>query len=173
MSTAREPAAGPAVGPKAPKPGEPQGCTNFKLRQLLRSVSRLYDAELAQAGLKTTQYSLLSHVQALGAIAPGLLAARMGMDASTLTRNLRPLTDQGLLATGPGHDARSRCITITDAGRERLAVAKTHWKTAQRRLNGLLGNADVVALHAMIDRVQERVNAAGAEPARDAAAATG
>ena len=49
----------------------PRGCTNFKLRQLLRSESRLYDAELARAGLKTTQYSLLSHLLGLGPVAPG------------------------------------------------------------------------------------------------------
>ena len=47
------------------------GCTNFKLRQLLRRVSQQYDAELAKAGLKTTQYSLLSHVLKLGPIRPG------------------------------------------------------------------------------------------------------
>ena len=35
----------------------PQGCTNFKLRQLMRRVATHYDAEMAQCGLKTTQYS--------------------------------------------------------------------------------------------------------------------
>ena len=40
----------------------PQGCTSFKLRQLMRRVTQHYDLELAKAGLKTTQYSLLSHV---------------------------------------------------------------------------------------------------------------
>ena len=95
---------------------QPQGCTNFKLRQLLRSVSRLYDAEIAQAGLKGSQYSLLSHVLALGPIAPSALAERMGMDASTLTRNLRPLIDRGWVLQGPGADARSRLVTITPAG---------------------------------------------------------
>jgi len=33
----------------------PEGCTNFKLRQLARRVSQLYDAEVGKAGLKTTQ----------------------------------------------------------------------------------------------------------------------
>ena len=69
---------------------KPQGCTNFKLRQLVRRVSQLYDAEVAKAGLKTTQYSLLSHVLRLGPIRPGDLAQAMTMDASTLTRNLKP-----------------------------------------------------------------------------------
>ena len=63
---------------------KPQGCTNFKLRQLARRVSQLYDTEVAKAGLKTTQYSLLSHVLRLGPIRPGDLAQAMTLDASTL-----------------------------------------------------------------------------------------
>ena len=49
----------------------PQGCTNLKLRQLMRRVSQFYDAEMARAGLKTTQYSLLSYVDKLGPVRPG------------------------------------------------------------------------------------------------------
>ncbi|RYY64032.1 MAG: MarR family transcriptional regulator, partial [Comamonadaceae bacterium] len=45
---------------------KPRGCTNLKLRQLLRRVGQVYDAEVAQAGLKVTQYSLLSYVCKLG-----------------------------------------------------------------------------------------------------------
>ena len=89
-------------------PVKPQGCTNFKLRQLVRRVSQLYDQELAKAGLKTTQYSLLSHVLKLGPIRPGDLAAAMTMDASTLTRNLKPLVAAGWVVLGQGSDARSR-----------------------------------------------------------------
>ncbi len=88
----------------------PQGCTNLKLRQVVRGVSRLYDAELAGAGLKTTQYSLLSHVLKLGPLRPGELARAIRMEPSTLTRNLRPLIDAGwvTLQTGaPGRGAGS------------------------------------------------------------------
>ena len=86
---------------------KPQGCTNLKLRQLSRVVTRHYDAFVAQTGLKNTQYSLLSHVVLLGPIRPSDLANRMHLDASTLTRNLQPLMAQGWLRQGPGDDARS------------------------------------------------------------------
>lgn len=129
----------------------PRGCTNFKTRQLARLLSRHYDAELARAGLKTTQYSLLSHVLSLGPIAPGVLATRMGLDASTLTRNLQPLLAAGWLQQAPGADARSRLITLTDAGRERHALARRHWKAAQLQVNAQLGSDRVAALHALLD----------------------
>lgn len=129
----------------------PQGCTNFKLRQLMRRVATHYDAEMAQCGLKTTQYSLLSHVLKLGPIRPGDLAVAMKMDASTLTRNLRPLVDAGWVTLEAGADARSRLVHITDAGRDKRAQAQRHWKAAQLALNETLGVERVMALHALVD----------------------
>lgn len=130
---------------------KPAGCSNFKLRQLLRRVNRLYDQELAKAGLKTTQYSLLSHLVKLGPIRPGELAAAMRMDASTLTRNLQPLQLAGWLVVGAGADARSRLVTLTEAGRAKRSEASHHWRVAQATLNARLGLARVQALHTLID----------------------
>ena len=132
-------------------PALPQGCTNFKLRQLMRRVAAHYDAEMAKCGLKTTQYSLLSHVLKLGPIRPGDLAAAMKMDASTLTRNLRPLVDAGWATLEAGADARTRLVHITDAGRDKRAEAQLHWKAAQLALNEALGVQRVMALHALVD----------------------
>lgn len=135
----------------------PRGCTNFKLRQMLRVVSRLYDAELARAGLKGTQFSMLSHLSSLGPIQPNELARRMGMDASTLTRNLRVLTELGWAEQGPGADARSRLIALTVTGRAKLAQARRHWKKAQCSLNQKLGTAQVAALHALLDAGMDKL----------------
>ena len=129
----------------------PRGCTNFKTRQMARLLSRHYDVELAKAGLKTTQYSLLNHVLHQGPIAPGELARRMGLDASTLTRNLQPLLAAGWLVQAAGADARSRLITLTPAGRDKQAEALAHWKAAQLNVNATLGAERVVALHALLD----------------------
>ena len=88
----------------------PQGCTNLKLRQLVRGVTRLYDAEMAPTGLKTTQYSLLSGVLKLAPVRPGDLARALRLEPSTLTRNLRPLVAAGWIELGAGTDARSRMV---------------------------------------------------------------
>jgi DNA-binding MarR family transcriptional regulator len=117
----------------------------------MRRVASHYDAEMAKCGLKTTQYSLLSHVLQLNPIRPGDLAAAMKMDASTLTRNLRPLIDAGWVALAAGTDARSRLVHITDSGREKRAQAQRHWKAAQLALNDALGAERVIALHALVD----------------------
>ena len=83
---------------------KPQGCTNIKLRQLMRRVAQHYDAEVGKTGLKGTQYSLLSYVVKLVPIRPGDLAREMKIGPSTLTRNLRPLIDAGWLDAPPDED---------------------------------------------------------------------
>lgn len=128
-----------------------QGCTNFKLRQLGRRVSQRYDEELAKVGLKTTQYSLLSSVLKLGPVRPGDLAREMAMDASTLTRNLKPLIHAGWVELGAGEDGRSRLVRITDSGRDKRLEAQRRWRVAQETMNDALGPDRVIALHDLID----------------------
>ena len=137
---------------------KPQGCTNLKLRQLSRAVTRHYDAYVAPTGLKNSQYSLLSHVVLLGPLRPSDLAARMKIDASTLTRNLQTLVAAGWVEQGPGDDARSRSVSATDAGRAKRAEAQRAWKQAQLALNARLGNERVLALHALIDDCLEALD---------------
>ena len=144
-------------------PLPPTGCTSFKLRRLTRRVGRHYDRIVGAAGLKTTQYSLLSHLVAFGPLSPGELAVRMDMDASTLTRNLRPLIAQGWAEIGAGADARRRCVAATAAGRAKRSEAEVAWKQAQAALNERLGIARVAQLHALLDECLDLVNEAAGD----------
>ena len=155
MSRTRSIAASPETAPR--------GCTNLTLRQLTRRVSQHYDRIVAQADLKTTQYSLLSHVVQLGPIRPGDLAQRMEMDASTLTRNLQPLVAQGWVEVGAGDDARSRLVTATEAGRAKRVEAQREWKHAQLALNERLGVAKVAQLHTLLDECLALMNESSGE----------
>ena len=140
---------------------KPRGCTSFKVRQLMRRLSTHYDAEVSKSGLKTTQYSLLSHVLHLGPLRPVDLAQAMGIEASTLTRNLKPMVAAGWLTQSDGPDARSRLIAITDEGRKKRTEAQRHWRTAQEKLNEMLGVERVIALHTLIDESMELLQATG------------
>jgi DNA-binding MarR family transcriptional regulator len=75
----------------------------------------------------------------------------MKIDASTLTRNLKPLIDASWLEQGPGADARSRLVSVTGAGREKRQEAQRRWRVAQEGINQTLGARRVVELHALID----------------------
>ncbi|MDW5443542.1 MarR family winged helix-turn-helix transcriptional regulator [Polaromonas sp. SM01] len=137
---------------------KPQGCTNLKLRQLMRRVTQHYDAEVGKTGLKGTQYSLLSYVVKLGPIRPGDLAREMKVDASTLTRNLQPLVAAGWVEIAPGSDGRSRLVSSTEAGRDKRTEAQRRWRVAQEGINHILGTDRVLALHALIDESLERLS---------------
>ena len=149
------------------RPVKSRGCTNLKLRQLSRVVTRHYDAYVAATGLKNTQYSLLSYVVVLGPMRPSDLAQRMRLDASTLTRNLQPLLAQGWLRQGPGEDARSRLVEATDVGRAKRAEAQRAWKQAQLALNERLGSERVAALHVLLDDCIEELDATEADASGD------
>jgi DNA-binding MarR family transcriptional regulator len=130
---------------------KPQGCTNLKLRQLMRRVAQHYDNEVGKSGLKGTQYSLLSYVVKLGPIRAVDLAAEMKVSTSTLSRNLQPLVAAGWLAVGPGADARSHLISATEAGQTKRAEAQRRWRVAQEGINQALGVERVAALHSLLD----------------------
>jgi len=147
-----------AAGEKLAAVPKPQGCTNLKLRQLMRRVAQRYDAEVGQVGLKGTQYSLLSYVIKLGQIRPVDLAAGMNVDASTLSRNLKPLVAAGWLTLEAGADGRSRLVQATEAGREKRAEAQRRWRVAQEGINAVLGPQRVIALHALIDEAMQALD---------------
>lgn len=133
------------------------GCTCARLRRLTRRMTALYDRELAPTGLRLTQYSLLATLRREGkevGVAVSDLAAAMDMDRTTLTRNLRPLLDQGLveLRADPA-DARVRRALITADGQAAFLNAMPHWRTAQDFVNRTLGEDHVGALHEWLDRI--------------------
>lgn len=139
------------------EPVRPQGCTCAKLRRLSRRVTAVYDRELAAAGLRVTQYSMLGLIQreAGGDGMPlTALADRLDMDRTTLTRNLKPLMAQGwaeLVASDS--DARVRLARVTDAGAAAWQAARPHWKRAQLEVNRTLGDATINGLHQWLDAV--------------------
>lgn len=140
------------------------GCTCAKLRRLTRRITAVYDRELAAAGLRVTQFSLLAALRNDTGASEGTgeggdiglteLAERMDMDRSTLSRNLRPLVDRGWAELAAhGQDARVRVARLTAQGLAQWQLARPHWKRAQKEVNATLGAAQVLQLHQQLDEV--------------------
>ena len=104
-----------------------------------RAVTRAYDAALRPAGLRTTQFSILSRLQAEGPLAVGQLAGRLAMERTTVTRELAVLGRIGLVEIGAGADRRRRLASLTERGAETLAAATPLWRGVQRRMADELG----------------------------------
>ncbi|MEG7362256.1 MarR family winged helix-turn-helix transcriptional regulator [Pseudomonas citronellolis] len=115
-------------------------CLCTQLRRAARGVTRVYDDALQGIGLTVAQFSLLRHLARLERPSISELAEAMGLDRSTLGRNLRPLQAEGLVELqGDAGDQRNRLVLLTAAGRERLEQGAQPWEAAQRRMYERLG----------------------------------
>lgn len=132
----------------------PTQCLCTKLRRASRGVTRIYDEALADVGLNAAQFSLLRYLQRLGQPSISALAEAMGLDRSTLGRNLRVVEGRGLLQLGGGSDQRSRQVALTDAGARVLEQGAPLWERAQQELALRLGADKRAELMALLDDLE-------------------
>ena len=128
-------------------------CLCINLRRAARGVSRHYDGALAGFGINGAQYSLLCNLQRLDQPSISSLADAMGLDRSTLGRNLRVLEGEGLVRLVEGDDLRNRLVLLTEAGAARLAAALPAWEAAQQKLIDRLGAEKRETLLALLDEL--------------------
>jgi DNA-binding MarR family transcriptional regulator len=116
-----------------------QGCACANIRRTDRAITQFYDEALAPSGLHTTQFTLLATLAQTAPIMINRLAEIMVMDRTTLTRNLRPLTKQGLVRVEEGEDRRAHLVLLTPEGEQALLRAFPLWKEAQAHIVDALG----------------------------------
>ena len=134
------------------------GCTCLRLRKASRRVSQIYDRSLEVAGVTVSQYGILGYISRYDGVGIGALAEKLIMDPTTLTRNLHPLQQRGLVALARDvNDRRARRLHLTEAGRKAFAAAGPAWARAQRQIEQALGEDETPALNAALDRVLERL----------------
>jgi DNA-binding MarR family transcriptional regulator len=132
---------------------EPNRCNCTALRKASRRMSQFYDAALAPAGLRSTQFSMLAEIERRAQKPPtiGELADVLVMDQSTIGQNLRPLQREGLieLVQDPA-DRRSRRVKLTRTGRARFAAARPLWDAAQTQFEGSFGQRAAAELRGVL-----------------------
>ena len=116
-----------------------ESCMGMRVRRAARVVANHYDKHLKPAGLKGTQFTLLNTIFMNPAANIGKLADIMGLDRTTLNRNLKPLEGKGLIRSGSGKDPRSRTLKLTSEGTKMLQNALPYWLEAQ---SGVLETVD-------------------------------
>lgn len=116
-------------------------CACFAIRKASRVITQHYDHYLAKVGLKTTQFTLLNAIGANKSISMNALAHGLSMDRTTLTRNLKPLQDQGFIAlnTSP-EDKRVKLFILTPAGKKLVTTAIHHWRKAHTEFLEIVGD---------------------------------
>jgi DNA-binding MarR family transcriptional regulator len=128
------------------------GCYCLASRQAARKITRLYDSHMQQSGVRATQFTILSQLMLRGEMPIGKLAGILGMERTTLTRNLVPLEQQKWIAITPGDDPRARMIGITAQGRGVVRRGFPYWSKAQAHVANLLGADGEAALKTLAAR---------------------
>ena len=123
-------------------------CALFNLRKSARAVTRFYETVFQPLGLgiQATQFTLLVVAHREGELPITEAADMLGMDRTTMTRNLKILEGRGFIAVGPGKDGRTKSVKLTDAGREMLMKALPYWEQAQQKIVQGLGPSRFKAL---------------------------
>jgi len=112
---------------------EDTACAAGVVRRASRSLTRLYDEHLAQAGVTTTQFSILRTLQRNGGSMPlSDLAADLVFERTSLYRALSPLRRSGLVTIRSAADRRAHDVALTARATRRIDQALPHWAAAQR-----------------------------------------
>jgi DNA-binding MarR family transcriptional regulator len=134
-------------------------CIAVRLRLLNRVVTNLYDDALRPLGLRVSQLNILVVTAKLGLARPAQVCAILQLDASTLSRNVKPLQAHGWLEVVPGEDARTQPFRLTPQGKRLIEKAVPAWEAAQCQAAELLGDEGI----ALLDRAARKVGLSPAD----------
>jgi DNA-binding MarR family transcriptional regulator len=123
------------------------GCAGLGSRLLARRCTRFIEREIAGCGLTLAQLGLMAQIAAASDDTIGALAAQTGLDASTLSRNLRGLEAGGLIEIAiVESDLRRRAVWLTETGARRLEKAIPIWRKANEKLSSQVSTGAMVRL---------------------------
>lgn len=130
-------------------------CLCRHIQRAGRIIGRRFDEAFRSLGINNWQFSVLVALRQFPSPTIGELAEGLGMDRTTLTKNLKPLSRRELLRVSTDeHDARARRITLTAAGEEILASAGEGWHRAQRAVTAGIPPEELAQLTSSLERFQ-------------------
>ncbi len=132
-------------------------CAATNIRKASRIISQFYDQALAPCGLTSTQFILLTSITIHSPIALSQLAQKVGMDRTTLTRDLARLEQQNLIEISQGIDRRAKIINLTAQGLDALKAAVPLRSKAQAHIVQQIGEERLGVLLEVIEEVVSSV----------------
>lgn len=136
-------------------------CYCRKIRAVTARITRIYDERLKEAGITCQQFSALECIRALEPVSVTELSGEMGLDRTSLSRNLKVMKSGALIEDQEG-SGRSRRITLSEHGKAVLQRAEEQWELAQRDLEALFGPGRLKHLKALT-KFSDREDLTGGE----------
>ncbi len=116
-----------------------QVCLAHHARRAARFFTRTFDQAFLPCGINYSQFNILVVIAALEPVPTPQIAAYMAMDRTTLSRNIKPLKQEGYVDSQIGAGRRPDIIRLTVSGHAILNKAKVLWKDAQHTLAHRIG----------------------------------
>jgi DNA-binding MarR family transcriptional regulator len=113
------------------------GCACAAVRRAARLVTQLYSREIGH-GVEPTQFMLLSVLHGRPGCSQAPLSRALGLDKTTLSRNLLLMKRNGWLEPARSEDERERGYRLSPVGEKLLAATRPGWKRAQRKLQSAI-----------------------------------
>jgi DNA-binding MarR family transcriptional regulator len=132
-----------------------QECTASQLRRATRAITRLYDDAMRESGLEGTQLNVLVALALMGNPSIGRLSEKLGVDRTTMTRNLVPLQRNGWVESSASEDRRVRGVKLTARGRRTLERALPLWERTQAEVVAKLGKGKWSQLLTLLSSVEK------------------
>jgi DNA-binding MarR family transcriptional regulator len=129
---------------------ECRDCLCFAVRRAARAVTQHYERHLRPSGLRATQFTVLVWLAQTGPMPINRLASEMGLERTTLSRNLRPLLAKRWIAVSEEADRRVHSVAITAKGRAVAREALPAWRKAQASAKKKLGALHLERLAAAV-----------------------
>ncbi len=130
-----------------------QNCVGFNLRRVTRVVTQFFDAEMRRHGIRSTQGSVLFALHATGPSNMAELSEVLGMERTTLLRNLQPLQRDGLVTVEAGGHGGYVELSLSAKGRKQIEKLAPACKSAQSTAVQVLGEKRWSALLADLEKV--------------------
>ncbi len=117
-------------------------CLAVRVRLLSRLVTTIYEKHIREYGMTIGQMNMLAAIVMIGddQACAAILARRLCMEKSTVSRNLDRMEEQGLITRVSTNDGRRELLRLTASGRRNFAKTYAGWKKAQAESCDVLGN---------------------------------
>src|SRR6266567_775437 len=113
-------------------------CACSALRRASRAVTLHYEKYFRGSGLRATQFTILTTLAQTGPLSISELSEQLGLDRTTLSRNLRLIEEEGWIAALAHDDQRVRKMALTPKGMRKASVALAFWRRADASVEPIL-----------------------------------
>ncbi|MEO6548640.1 MAG: MarR family winged helix-turn-helix transcriptional regulator [Ferruginibacter sp.] len=137
---------------------DPASCINSRLRRLARMATHVYERELQQFELRSSQISILMMVGKTGTTNQKEVADFLFIEKSTLSRDLKKLTDRKLIGISKGADARHSQLGLTKKGHELLEELIPAWKKVHDKVEKTLGSFSLESIDTITKALKQHTD---------------